>query len=218
VFLCASVCLCFECVGWDVFVTLWPVRACAGCRFPKRVVRRFVLIRRRRKERSVPYRVARGTHGYSRVLTGYSRGTREVLPYREYSWGTQGVLERSYHTECNATAPNAALAWRGFSGSERQPPFEHAQLAHTRALPLRPSLPPAGSALWAARVLRAAPAFVVQVAGASLVQIDVVRACDGGTRSTCGRCWRTLPLLHSLTNRTRALAGLRLFGGCGCVA
>jgi len=86
---------------------------------------------------------------------------------------------------------------------------------HTNTLTLPPSalgqsLPPARSALWAARMLRAAHCAVLQVAGASLVQIEVVRAFDGGTRTVRVEVdgAGVLCHLHSLTNGTPALAHL----------
>jgi hypothetical protein len=92
---------------------------------------------------------SRGTHG---VLTGYSRGAHGVLTGYWRVPPVPRVLERSYHTKCNGSTPNAALARRIFSGSEPHPSFEHAQLARTHTRPLRQSLPPAVSVPWSARM------------------------------------------------------------------
>jgi hypothetical protein len=186
----ASVCLCFECVFGDVFETLcvffWRTGAGGeGGRpvsFPERAVRRFALIRRRRKERSVPYRVARGTH---EELTGYSRW---------YSPGT-GQASRTESTQAVPRGPN----WHGWFcplQSLTHPSSMHSSRAHTPT-PLRQTFPPVLSVLWSARVLLSAHVlWCMQVAGASLVQIDVVRACDGGTGTVHVEVewhWRALP-------------------------
>jgi hypothetical protein len=130
----------------------------AACCYPERVVRRFVLIRGRRKERSVPYRVARGTHG---VLPGYSSGYSPG-----YSRGTHGVLARSSRTESTGEVLPYRVQWQrtkrctwhgGVSPVQSVThTLEHAQLAHKHAhspsvsRSLRPSLP------CGLRVLRAA--------------------------------------------------------------
>ena len=207
--MCASVCLCFECVFLGrscVLVCVFVPGACVCWRlgFPKRVVRRFVLIRRRRKERSVPHRVARGTHGYSwgthGVLTGIhgvleksSRGTGEVLAYRGQSQRT---------IRCTGTA--CLLRFRAS-------PILRACTARTSTPTPPPSVAPSRP-LCPVVCSRASlgTCAVVQVAGASVVQIDVVRARAWGySYGICGGqwCWRTLPLPHSLTSRARALAG-----------
>ncbi len=84
VVLCAFVCLCFECVFWDVFETL--------CVFLCRCVRVLAQVRVDQTPQKGEVRTvtrgkdySRGTHGGThRVLSGYSRGTGEFLPYREY--------------------------------------------------------------------------------------------------------------------------------------
>ena len=123
------------------------------------------------------------------------RGSRGVLPYRvpRVLRRYLGVLERSYRIECRATAQT--LPWHGVAspyGSRRHIPLAHALMTreheYSRSLPpsVRRSLPPSLSGGLLACVSRRARVHV-QVAGTSLVQIDVVRAAWlGYSYSPCG--------------------------------
>ncbi len=180
---CLCVCVFVGCAG---VCGVRPGRVCVGCVHfcPNRVVRRFVLIRRRRTERS-------------------SRTECEGCSGR-----TQGIPEGSYRIECRATAQR--LPRHGVAspyGSRRHIPLEHALMTraheYSRPLPFRPPLPPALSVPWFPRArlsARTCTCAFVQVAGTSLVQIDVVRAAWlGYSYSTCGGHMvlaysRTLPL------------------------
>ena len=149
--MCASVCLCFECVFLGrscVLVCVFVPGACVCWRldFPKRVVRRFVLIRRRRKERSVPHRVARGTHGYSRgphgVLTGI-HGVLEKSSRTESTQGYSGVLEGP--SIPRAIPAHHTLHRHGVSSpvqSVTHPSSMHSSHKHAHSPSLSRSLPP----------------------------------------------------------------------------
>ena len=184
---CVRLCACAvsEC-SWDVLVflcvCLCPVRACAGgwggvasirtrqnrkittnqgkrvCRLPEWFVCRFVLMRRRRKERSSRTESTRG------IL----RGTGVVItvpfskpPRKRCTWhGVSTLVQSVTHT----------LSMHN---------------SHTNTLTLPPTVAPSRP-LCARRPTDDGPVVcsraslgtcaVVQVAGASLVQIDVVRA------------------------------------------
>ena len=116
---------------------------------------------------------------YSGAIHGVLGGTGEVFPrrvrgaLRGYPGGYSGY---SGDTKCDATAQT--LHRHGVLSPVHTPHTLRARLAHTHARMLC-SVPWSAFA-WA----------VVQVAGASLVQIDVVRACEavtgvlnGGTRT-----------------------------------
>jgi hypothetical protein len=200
VFVCVFACFCVrlcacavsEC-SWDVLVflcvCLCPVRACAGgrgrvasirtrqnrkittnqgkrvCRLPEWFVCRFVLMRRRRKERSSR---TESTRGILRVL-------ERSLPYRVQS-----------HRSNAAHGTACLLRFRA------SPTPSSMHNSHTNTLTLPPTVAPSRP-LCARRPTDDGPVVcsraslgtcaVVQVGGTSVVQINVVRACDGVTRT-----------------------------------
>ena len=106
---------------------------------PKRVVRRFVLIRRHRTERSSRTECHGVLRADSWVLTGHCRG-----PPVPSASGTHG-LPRGYSGDpkCDATAQNAAPARRIFFGSHTTHPSSmHASRTLVLTPALRPSVAP----------------------------------------------------------------------------
>ncbi len=186
---CARLCACALNV---CFGTFWRpcVCFCAGACV---CWRRFALIRRRRKERSVPSRVARGTHRVlTVVLTVCSRGTHGVLASFSRTESTGEVLPCQMQLQRTKRCTSTAYLLRF-----RVSPILRACTTHAHTpTPLRQSLPPALSVLWSARVLLSAHVLWCRsLARASSRSTWCVPVVWGYWFCACGGrwYWRTLP-------------------------